>query len=64
MIENNMVRNLADDPIMNPVEMEDCQRCGGTGKIIIQVPVPHDVECNWCNGTGQIPKIPFTIEED
>jgi len=63
MIENSMARNLADDPIMNPKEMETCQWCAGTGKIRIQVPVPHDVECKRCKD-GQVPKVAFKIEED
>lgn len=32
-----------------------CDQCKGTGKIKIVLPLPMDIICPKCNGTGQIP---------
>ncbi len=74
MIENNMIRNLHDDPIMNPEETEDCPDCGGSGRILKRARIGlRNIEseftcsyrdCFTCDGTGRVIKKPFVIDED
>lgn len=37
-----------------PVEPSECTACRGTGKVISGLGgTPHEVDCPWCDGTGQ-----------
>jgi hypothetical protein len=45
-----------DKPSKDLYNREDCQKCGGTGKITIYMgKVGGSVECDRCNGTGKSP---------